>query len=208
MATQMIHAGRASSEWAIKYTQTDVEMIREQIIQGEALKRRWLILGLILTTAGLATVLVLLSTSYALYARASSAKESLAKENSALATRASEAQKALDARIARDAEQQRAEAETQETLKGLLATVMGNSDVPPSVGGRFAKVVHHLGGRVETASKPSDKLFRNWRVNTGSEIETYAIVGGFDEGKWVIYSNLIARKRVGTAPGSQQVASR
>jgi hypothetical protein len=208
MATQTIVAGHASREWAIKYTQTDVDMIRAQIIQGEALKRRWLILGLMLATAALVTVLVLLSTSYALYARASNANESLTKENSALATRAAKAQEDLEAKMTRDAERQRAEAETQETLKGLLATVMGKSDVPPGVGSRFAKAVYQLGGRVETEAIPSNKLFRNWKVNTDSGFEIYTIVGGFDEGKWVIYSNLIARKKVGVAPDSQLVASR
>jgi hypothetical protein len=204
MATQTIRAGHGSGEWAIRYTQTDVEVIRSQIIQGEALKRRWLILGLIFSIAGLATALVLLSTSYALYARASNAKESLVKENSALAIRAAETQEALEARTARDAEQQRAEAETQELLKGLLASLTGNSDVSATAGGRFARAVYQLGGRVETESKPSDKLFRNWKVNTGSGYEIYAVVGGFDQGKWVIYSNLIARKRADAAPGSQE----
>ena len=203
MATQTIHAGRASSEWAIKYTQTDVDMIRAQIIQGEALKRRWLILGLILATAALVTVLVLLSTSYALYARASSANDSLTKENSALTTRAAKAQEDLEARIARDTEQQRAEAETQETLKGLLGSVTGNSDVPTGVAGRLARVVYQLGGRVETESKPSDKLFRNWKASTESGAEIYSVVGGFDEGKWVIYSNLIGRRGTGATPGGQ-----
>ena len=203
MATQMIIAGNPAGEWAIRYTQTDVDMIRAQIIQGEALKRRWLILGLILATAALVTVLVLLSTSYALYARASSANDSLTKENSALTTRAAKAQEDLEARIARDTEQQRAEAETQETLKGLLGSVTGNSDVPTGVGGRLARVVYQLGGRVETESKPSDKLFRNWKASTESGAEIYSVVGGFDEGKWVIYSNLIGRRGTGATPGGQ-----
>lgn len=203
MPTHTTSARPRSTDWAIRYTQTDVDVIRAQIIQSEALKRRWLVLALILAIAGLATVLVLLSTSYALYAGASNAKESLEQENSAIAIRAAEAEKGLEERRARDAEQHKAQGEAQERLKGLLAMVTGNSDVPTSVGARFARTVHELGGRVETESKPSDKLFRNWRVTTSSGAEIYTLVGGFDDGKWVIYSNLIARRAATPAAGKE-----
>jgi hypothetical protein len=50
------------------------------------------------------------------------------------------------------------------------------------------------GGRIELDRKPPDKLFRNWKVANGSTTEVYALVGGFVDGKWVVYSNLVARK--------------
>jgi len=194
MATQTISAGHRADEWTIRYTQSDVDVIRAQIIEGEAVKRRWLIVGLLAAVGALAVVVVLLSTSYALYAQASKAKESLEKENSAIAMRAAKAEQALEASSARDTERQRANAETQERFKSLLTGVTANADIPASVGGRFAKSVFDLGGRVETDSRPSSKLFRNWKVITASGVEIYSVVGGFDQGKWLIYSNLIGRK--------------
>jgi hypothetical protein len=49
-------------------------------------------------------------------------------------------------------------------------------------------------GKVELDTKPPDKLFRNWKVTKGATTEIYTLVGGFVDGKWVVYSNLVARK--------------
>ena len=42
---------------------------------------------------------------------------------------------------------------------------------------------------------PPDKLFRNWRYRTDSGTDTYTLVGGFVDGKWIIHSNLVARSK-------------
>ena len=56
-------------------------------------------------------------------------------------------------------------------------------------------MVHALpNSKVELDSKPPDKLFRNWKVTIGGATETYTLVGGFVDGKWVVYSNLVARR--------------
>jgi hypothetical protein len=47
--------------------------------------------------------------------------------------------------------------------------------------------------QIEVDRKPPDSIFRNWRTKTGDLTSTYALVGGFVDGKWIIYSNLIAK---------------
>lgn len=193
---QAIRAAQLRDERTVYYTQNDVDVIREQIIQGESMKRRWLILGLILATAGLAGTVALLSSSYALYARTESRNDQLTRQNAATTQRNTEVQRDLDALTSRDARQESAKAEALELQQKLLSGVPGNAELSPIQGAKLARAVHQLGGHVETPSKPPDKLFRNWKVNADSATEFYTVVGGFVDGKWVIYSNLVARKPI------------
>jgi cell division protein FtsB len=178
----------------VYYTQSDVDVIRDQIIQGETMKRRWLILGLILATAGLAVTIALLSSSYSLYAGSKAQAAQLTQENAAIAKRSNEAQQALDALRARDASQESSKAEATALVQRLLPEGSTAAGVSPVQGGALARAIHQVGGRVETQSKPPDKLFRNWKVKAGSSTEIYTVVGGFVDGKWVIYSNLVGHR--------------
>ena len=76
----------AHSQWAVSYTQSDVDTIREQIEQNEAAKRRWLFLALMITVAALVGVVILMSSSYALYSKSESDKRKLSDENAGLKT--------------------------------------------------------------------------------------------------------------------------
>jgi cell division protein FtsB len=190
-----IRSAQLRDERTVYYTQNDVEVIREQIIQGESMKRRWLVLGLILATAGLAVTIALLSSSYALYARTEASNEQLTQQNAATTRRSNEVQQALDGLRERDAQQESAKAEALALEQKVLSGVPGNTDVSSVQGAKLAKAIYQLGGHVETASKPPDKLFRNWKLNADAQTEYYTVVGGFVDGKWVIYSNLVARKQ-------------
>ena len=195
VSNQAIRASQSPAERTVYYTQNDVEVIREQIIQGESMKRRWLVLALILATAGLAVTVALLSSSYALYARTQARSDQLTQQNAATAQRNTEAQQALDALRARDARQESEKAEAHALEQKILSGLPSSAALSPVQGATLARAIHQLGGHVETASKPPDKLFRNWKVNGDSGTEFYTVVGGFVDGKWVIYSNLVARKQ-------------
>ncbi len=191
---QQLHHGTRTQDFAVHYGQSDVDTIREQIEQTEAMKRRWLFLVMIISIAALVGAIVLLSTNYALYSSSESDKKKLAQENAALKARADQTQQELDAKSAQDVKQAEARAEAQTKLQTILPTVLRGNASPGEIAG-FARMVHALpNGRVELDTKPPDKLFRNWKVNVGSTTETYTLVGGFVEGKWVVYSNLVARR--------------
>ena len=195
ITNQSPHAGtRTHNEWAVSYNQSDVDNIRDQIEQTESAKRRWLFLALVVAIAALVGAIVLLSTTYALYSSSESDKKKLTQENAALKSRADQTQQQLDSKNAQEAKQAEARAEAQTKLQTLLPAVLRGSASPGEVAS-FARMVHALpDNRVELDSKPPDKLFRNWRVTVGSTTETYTLVGGFFDGKWVVYSNLVARK--------------
>jgi cell division protein FtsB len=188
------HVGQSHNEWAVNYNQNDVDTIREQILQTEAMKRRWLVLILIVAIAALAGAIALLSTNYALYSSSENTKKKLQEDNAALKSRADQTQQQLDAKNAKDTSEAQTRAEAQAKLDKVLPAVISDKASAGEVAS-FARMVYNLPNRrIELDSKPSDKLFRNWKVNAGSTTEVYTLVGGFVDGKWVVYSNLVARR--------------
>src|SRR5205085_69121 len=148
------------NQWVVSYTQSDVDTIREQIEQNEAAKRRWLFMALLIAVAALIGVVILVSSSYALYSKSESDKRRLSDENAALKTAGDQCQQQLKAATVT----QEREAQTRTEAQSRLGTLL-----------------------------PA-KLFRNWRYKSDSAMEVYTLVGGFVDGKWVIHSNLVARK--------------
>jgi cell division protein FtsB len=193
MATtnQSPHAGTRTTEYSVSYNQSDVDNIRAQIEQTESAKRRWLFLILVICIAALVGSIIWLSTNYALYSASESEKKKLTQENAALKQRADQTQQQLDAKMAKDNAEAQARAEAQAKLDKLLPAVL-NDDASGSEVASFAKMVYHMpGGRVELERKPPDKLFRNWRLSKGDDVEVYTLVGGLVDGKWVVYSCLV-----------------
>jgi cell division protein FtsB len=184
-------------QWIVNYTQDDVDTIRGQIEQNEAAKRRWLLLVLVVAVGALVGAVVLLSTSYALYAKSESDKKKLTDENAALKATSNQCQQQLQTVTAAQEKEAQARADAQARLDKLVpAIVRGNaSDADTAAFARMVSDLPH--GRMEFEGKPPDKLFRNYKYRSDSTTETYTLVGGFVDGKWVVHSNLVAR-RAGT----------
>ncbi len=192
---QSSHSGtRTHNEWAVSYNQSDVDNIRDQIEQTESAKRRWVFLALVIAIAAMVGAVVLLSTSYALYSSSESEKKKLIQENAALKLRADQTQQQLDSKNLQETKEAEARAEAQAKLQTVLPSVLGGTASSGEIAS-FARMVNALpDNRIELDSKPPDKLFRNWRLTVGGTTETYTLVGGVVEGKWVVYSNLVARR--------------
>jgi hypothetical protein len=195
ISNQPPHAGtRTHNEFAVSYNQSDVDNIRQQIEQTEAAKRRWLLLALVISIAALAGAIVLLSTYYGLYSSGESGKKKVVDENAALKARADKTQQQLDAKTAKEESDAQTRADAQAKLDKLLPAVLNDNAGGGEVAS-FARMVYNLPDRrVELERKPSDKLFRNWKLTVGGTTEVYTLVGGFVDGKWVVYSNLVARR--------------
>jgi len=182
------------TQWTVSYTQGDVDTIREQIEQNEAGKRRWLFLALMIAVAALVGVVVLMSSSYALYSKSESDKRRLSDENSALKSAGEQCQQQLKAATVAQERDAQARAAAQSRMGSLMPVVMRGASGEGDTAA-FAHMVASLpNSRVEVEQKPPDRLFRNWRYKYDSGIEVYTLVGGFVDGKWVIHSNLVARK--------------
>src|SRR5512138_1424747 len=112
------------NQWSVSYTQNDVDMIREQIEQNEAAKRRWLFLALMVAVAALVGMAILVSSSYALYSKSDSDKRRLSDENAALKTAGEQCQQQLKAATAAQEREAQARAEAQAQLGTLLPAVL------------------------------------------------------------------------------------
>lgn len=188
---------RLNTERTVTYGQRDVDAIREQIEQTESSKRRGLLWALGLSTAALIASIVWLSTTYALYSASESDKRKLTQENAALRLQVDQTQVQLDAANATLATYSQHKADARAKFDKLLPEVMKGNASPGEVAS-FAQMVHsEASGRLELDQKPPDKLFRNWRSTGGESPGTYTLVGGFVDGKWVVYSNLVARRATG-----------
>jgi cell division protein FtsB len=180
--------------WAVNYTQGDVDTIREQIEQTESAKRRWIILLLMIAGGALVGAIVLLTTSYALYSSSESENKSLARENSTLKARVAELEQQVGVLAAEKEKGEQARAASEARFEQLLPAVLGSRASDSDIAS-FARMVSDLPrGRIETVTKPPDRLFRNWKAKTDSGMEIYTLVGGFIDGKWLIHSNLVARR--------------
>jgi hypothetical protein len=178
----------------VSYTQNDLDMIRQQIIQTEATKRRSMVVALMITIAALTGAIILLSSFYGMYIAGESDKNRLAQENASLKSRADQAQKQLDEIAAKEAAATKLRSEAQSRLQSLLPAVLNSSASSADVS-NFARMVYGLPqGRIELDRQPPNNLFRNWRAGGDSATEIYTLVGGFADGKWVVYSNLIAKR--------------
>ncbi|HMG34869.1 MAG TPA: hypothetical protein VKM94_13110 [Blastocatellia bacterium] len=182
------------NQWSITYTQTDLDMIREQIEATESSKRRSLLFALLIASAALVAIIVSLASIYGQYSSSESEKKRLTDENAALRSTAQETQQQLDvakAKLEQDAQKrQQSQTKLEKATPPVVRGVAGPSEV-----GAFARMVHNLpGARIELDQKPSDKLFRNWKVSDGKTTEIYALVGGVVDGKWVLYSNLVSKR--------------
>jgi cell division protein FtsB len=180
--------------WAVSYTQGDVDTIREQIEQTESAKRRWIILLLMISVGALVGAVVLLTTSYALYSSSKSEIKSLASENASLKARVAELEQQVGVLAAEKEKGEQARAASEARFEQLLPAVLGSRASDTDIAS-FARMVSDLPrGRIETETKPPDRLFRNWKAKTDTGMEIYTMVGGFVDGKWLIHSNLVARR--------------
>lgn len=190
---------RTRSQWTISYTQGDVDTIREQIEQNESAKRHLLVLAFVVALVVLAGAIILLSTNYALYSSSQTEKKSLAEENLSLKTRVDETKQQLDAKTAQETTDAETRAQAQSRLDKLMPAVLAGKTGGAEVAS-FARMIYYLpNSRVELNTKPPNTLFRNWKTSAGSTTEVFTLVGGFVDGKWVVYSNLVARRPAGNS---------
>ena len=187
------HPFSPRKDWSVSYTQSDVETIREQIQQEQAARRRLLIVALVVTTAALVGAIILLSTSYGLYNRSLARKQALGDENSALKAQAADCNQELSDIQQKQAKVDQTRAAAKARLEKLVPAVLAPSTAHDA--SKLADMVYSMPDhQIEMGQKPPNSIFRNWKTKAGNLTSTYALVGGFVDGKWVIYSNLIARK--------------
>jgi len=167
-------------------------MVRRQAIQIEAEKRALIRLLLIIVSCILGVTLVVLGRVYQLYSQSGSVVRAAETKADAAVAQSQQCDRELKdkttqlERITNTAKQkqERNEALVQRALQGASQTELAE----------FARAVYDLPGRsVEVPRIPPSSLFqRIYRYKSGEQTQTFVLVGGQVDGKWMIYSNLIA----------------
>jgi hypothetical protein len=176
------------------YSQQEYEMVRRQTMQIEAEKRavlRWL---LMVVTACFALSLLALAWMYQQYSTADGRVE-------AAETRASKAETDLKKTSQELAEKKAILDKQAATAAQQNATI--NSIVPKAVAGlagdgELAALAHAIYESrpthvIELPRIPPDNILRRYRFRVGTEVRSYILIAGLVDGKWVLYSNLVAK---------------
>ncbi|HKV40889.1 MAG TPA: hypothetical protein VJX67_16890 [Blastocatellia bacterium] len=183
-----------SRAFTVSYTQGDVDTLREQIEQDEASKRRLLRMALLVTAVALAGVVVLLTTTYSLYAKSQSARQKLSGELAAVKSQSAQCAAELGAIKASEARDAQTRSDAEARLRQLLPAALSETGEVRDVAA-LAQTVYSLPDHaVQIERKPPNTMFKNWKVRSGEATSVYTLVGGFVDGKWVIYSNLVSRR--------------
>lgn len=177
------------------YSQQEYDMMRRQTLQIEAEKRSLLRTLLTGVAIALTIALILLGYLFRRYSQSSSlistADNKAAAAEAQLQTCSSELQ---EKRAILEAQGKRTE-QRSETIASLVAKVMSKSASDAEIG-QLAHAVYELPGHSTTLpSIPPDKILKRFRHRSGGQNYAYVLVGGIVDGKWTLYSNLVAKGR-------------
>jgi hypothetical protein len=175
------------------YSQQEYDMMRRQTLQIEAEKRSLLRTLLTGVAVALTITLILLGYLFRRYSQSntliSSAENKAAAAEAQFQTCSTELQ---EKRGILDAQAKRAEQRT-EAISRLIPRVMSKTASDVEIG-QFANAVYELPSHsVVLPSIPPDSLLRRYRHRSGNQVSAYILVAGIVDGKWTLYSNLVAK---------------
>jgi uncharacterized protein (DUF3084 family) len=176
------------------YSQQEYEMVRRQTMQIEAEKRALLRWTLMVVAGAFALSLLALGWMYQQYstadnkveaaeARAVKAETEFKKVNQELAEK-----KAILDRQAATAAQQNA------TITGLVPKAVSGTATDAELAALAHAIFESRHNHViELPRIPPDNILRRYRYRAGNEVRSYILIAGLVDGKWLLYSNLVAK---------------
>ena len=175
------------------YSQQEYDMMRRQTLQIEAEKRSLLRTLLTGVAVALTITLILLGYLFRRYSQSTTLiNNAEAKAAAAEAQLQSCSSELNEKRGILEAQAKRAE-QRSETISRLIPRVMSKNASDAEIG-QLANAVYELPGHsVVLPSIPPDRLLRRYRHRTGNQVSAYILVAGIVDGKWTLYSNLVAK---------------
>jgi type II secretory pathway pseudopilin PulG len=175
------------------YSQQEYDMMRRQTLQVEAEKRAIFKTLLTAVTIILTISLLLLGYLFRRYSQSStliSAAEARAAQAEGQFQQAN--QELQDKRAQLESIAQRT-TQRNAQINSLIPVVMrkGASDSEVAT---LAHAIYESPGRViELPGIPPDSILRRYRYRSGGQVRAYVLVAGNVNGKWLLYSNLVAK---------------
>lgn len=175
------------------YSQQEYDMMRRQTLQIEAEKRS--LLRTLLTVVAVLLTLSLLLLGY-LFRRYSSSSSMIAAAEARAASAEAQYQQCdqelRDKRSQLDAFALRA-SERNAQISSILPRIMNKTASDAEVAALAHAVYEQPGHVIELPGIPPDSLLRRFRFRSEGQVRSYVLVAGNVDGKWLLYSNLVAR---------------
>lgn len=180
------------------YSQQEYEMVRRQTMQIEAEKRALLRWVLIVVAAALTLALIGLGWMYQQYSTADNKVEAAETARAKAETELKKVSQELAEKKAILDKQAVSAAQQNATLSSLAPKAVSGT----ASDGELAMLAHAIyesrtGHVIEVPRIPPDKILRRYRYRVGSEVNSYVLIAGQVDGKWVLYSNLVGKGAAG-----------
>ena len=175
------------------YSQQEYDMMRRQTLQIEAEKRA--IFRTLLTGVSILLTISLLLLGF-LFRRYSQSSSLISEAEARAATAEAQLQQAnqelQDKRAQLESIAQRA-TQRNERINSLVPVAMRKGASDSEVATLAHAIYESPGHVIELPGIPPNSILRRYRYRSGGDVRAYVLVAGNVNGKWLLYSNLVAR---------------
>jgi hypothetical protein len=175
------------------YSQQEYDMMRRQTLQIEAEKRAIFKTLLTAVSVILTISLILLGYLYRQYSQSSSLISAAeARATTAEAQYQQANQELQDKRAQLDRIAQRA-AQRGQQINSLVTAVMRKGASDAEIAALAHAIYESPDHVIDLPGIPPDSILRRYRYRSGGQVRAYVLVAGNVNGKWLLYSNLVAK---------------
>lgn len=169
-------------------------MVRRQTIQIESEKRAFLRLALTVVSALLVASLLLTAVLYRNYSVADDKLQSAEdRARDAEAKYQGASRELAEKKATLDKLNEKA-ANQNAVIKSITPKLIGNVASNEEIAALAHAIYQQPGHSITLPSIPPDNVLRRYKIRADGQTNTYVLVAGLVDGKWVLYSNLLARK--------------
>ena len=177
------------------YSQQEYDMVRRQTLQIEAEKRSLLRTLLAVVSVALIVALIVAGFLFRRYSQSNSLIAAADEKAAAAEAQYQRSNQELQEKRALLDAQARKGAQRSEQVASLVPKVINRTASETEVAILANAIYESPGHSIEFPSIPPDKILRRYRYRSGDQNYSYLLVAGNFDGKWVLYSNLLAKPR-------------
>ena len=177
------------------YSQQEYDMVRRQTLQIEAEKRSFLRTLLTVVSAVLILALILIAFLFRRYSQSSSLIGAAEEKASAADAQYQRCNQELQEKRSALEAQARKVTQRSEQIGLLVPKVINKSASETEIATLANAIYESPGHSIELPSIPPGKILRRYRYRSGDQVYSYLLVAGAFDGKWVLFSNLMAKGR-------------
>ena len=183
-------------------------MVRRQTLQIEAEKRALLRTLLVALSVALIVSLILVAFLFRRYSHSSTLIGAAEGKASAAEAQYQACNQELRQKTSILDAQAGKVAQRSEQIASLTPKVINKSASENEIATLAHAIYESPGHSIEFPSIPPDKILRRYRYRSGDQAYSYLLVAGNFDGKWVLFSNLLAKRRPEESPSPRHHKSR